>query len=84
MSSYLDIHSLRENPTIGEKRCRAIRFIARSLAYGLILGIVSRVAWDYGIIKYLALVAGDVGTVIWIIMRDSATACWDFIRFVFR
>jgi hypothetical protein len=84
VSSFQYIHALRKNLAITERHRRAIRFIVRSLAYGFVLGIVARAAWDYGVIGYIALALRDLGIVIWIMLRDSSAACWDFLKFVFR
>ena len=56
----------------------------QGLAYGLMLGIMSRAAWDHGIITSISLALKDLGVAIWLMLGDSAVVCWDFFQFIFR
>ena len=84
MSSYQNIYSLRKNPAIPEREHKANWILVQCLAFGLVLGLISRAAWDYGIITHFALTISDLGTAIWIMLGDMATVCWDFVQYVFR
>ena len=84
MSSYQDIHSLGKNPARTEKQHRALWIMTQGVAFGLALGLMSRAAWDLGIVAAIALVFRDIGVATWIMLQDAADACWDFLQFISR
>ena len=64
-------------------------------AFGLLLGIMGRAAWDQGIITPIALTFKALGVTIWLMLRDLCIAiwimlqdfsaiCWDFFHFIFH
>ena len=82
MSSYQDTSSPKENPAFSEKQCRENWLIIQGLAFGLMLGIMTRAAWDQGIISAFGQILGDMSVGIWIMLQDLAGACFDFFKFV--
>jgi hypothetical protein len=84
MSGYQQIQTLEKNPAIAERQQKINWFIIQGVAYGLMLGIMVRAAWDQGIISAFAMVFRDLGAALGVMLQDSASACWDFVRFVFR
>lgn len=84
MTSYQSVQSLRKNPVIKKKQHRVNWVVIQCLVFGLLLGIMIRAAWDYGVITSIALAFRDLGFVIWVMLQDAAAACWDFCRFILK
>ena len=84
MSDYQHICSQAKDPAILERHRREFWYMFRGLTYGLMLGIMIRVAWDQGIIAMYVLALKDFGAAIWTMLQDLTAACWDFIQVIFR
>lgn len=95
MTTYQDTVSLEKNPAITEKQHLTHWMMFQGTAFGLMLGIMSRAAWDQGIISFIALalkalgvtiwvMLRDLGIAIWIMLQDFAVGCWDFFQFISR
>ena len=84
ISGYQEMHALEKNPAVGERQRRVNWLVIQGVAFGLMLGIMARAAWDQGIISTFALALRDLGAAVWIMVQDAASACWDFLQFVFR
>ena len=76
--------TLWKNPAITEKQHKVLWMIAQVLAFGFMLGIISRAAWDHGIIAQIALALRDLGLAGWAMIQDVAAACSDLLKFVAR
>jgi hypothetical protein len=82
MTGRQGTYPLWKNPEISEKQHRALWMMIQVLSFGLMLGIISRTAWDYGIVASIALALKDLGLAIWVMIQDLAAACCDFYRFI--
>jgi hypothetical protein len=84
MSSYKDTYSLWKNPAITERQHCLLWILTQVLAFGLVLGLVSRFAWDFGIIASLSMALRDFGVAMWFMLQDLAAACKDFSQVIIR
>jgi hypothetical protein len=84
MSRHTDTYSLWKNPAITERQHRLLWMITQVLAFGLVLGLTSRLAWDHGVVASMALALRDFGVAIWSMLHDAADACSDFFQFIIR
>jgi len=82
MSDHQGVYFHGNNPAIPEKLRRANCFIIRGLVLGLMLGIMIRAGWDFGIIPTLSLTLREVSAALWTMVKDSAAAWGDFFQFV--
>jgi hypothetical protein len=82
MSGRQGIYSIWKNPAITEGQHRALWMMLQGAVIGLMLGIVTRAAWDLGIVTSIALVLRDVGVAAWSMIQDMAAACRDFLQFI--
>lgn len=84
MPTRQGVCSLWKNPVFTERQHRTLWMATQILAFGFILGIMSRAAWDHGIVASMALAFRDLGVAVWIMLQNFADACSDFFRFVSR
>lgn len=82
MSGYQDIFSLRKNLAITEKQHRVLWVVTQVVAFGLVLGLTSRLVWDHGIVTSIVLGIRDFSVALWAMLQDLADSCGDFLRFV--
>lgn len=84
MSDHQGAYFHGKNPAITKRLRRTKRLIIQGLVLGFILGIMIRVAWDYGIIPSFVLTLKDLRAALWTMVQDSAAAWGDFFQFVFN
>ena len=84
MSRHTDTYSLWKYPAITERQHRLLWVVTQVLAFGLVLGLTSRLAWDHGVVASIALAFRDFGLAMWAMLQDIGDACLDFFQFVSR
>lgn len=82
MSDRQGTYSLWQYPAITARQHRALWILLQGAVIGLMLGILIRAAWDFGIVTSTALAIRDLGIATWSMLQDAAGACGDFLRFV--
>lgn len=82
MWSFQNLYCFWKNPAITARQHKVILMMIQALALGLMLGIVSRAAWDHGIVVSIALGLRDLCAAVGRMLRDVAAACWDFLQFI--
>ena len=65
MSAYAATYFQKHNPAV----------------IGILIGLGIRIVWEMGIIPSTAVVLRDIGTIIWTMLNDLATACSAFLQF---
>ena len=83
MSDRQGIYSLWKYP-VTERQHRALWMMLQGAAIGLMLGIVTRAAWDLGIVASLSLALRDFGMAVWAMLRGLPGACMDFFQEIIR
>ena len=84
MSVHQDIHSLWKNPAFTERQHRVFWMVTHVMAFGLVLGLTSRLVWDHGILASIILALRDFGVALWAMLQDLANICWGFLQEVAR
>jgi hypothetical protein len=84
MSDRQDIYPLWKYPAITARQQRALRIMLKGALIGLMLGIVTRVAYDYGIVASITSALRDFGVATSSMLQDTADACWDHLQFIFH
>ena len=82
MTGRQELYSLWQYPAITARQHRALWIMLQGAVIGLMLGIVIRAAWDFGILSSTALALRDLGIATWNMFQDMTDACGDFLRFV--
>lgn len=82
MLSLQSLYCHWKNPAITARQHRVILMTIQALVLGLMLGIVSRAAWDHGIVVSIAASLRDLCVAVGRMLHDLAAACGDLLKFV--
>jgi hypothetical protein len=82
MSVRQGTYSLWKNPAVTERQHRTLWVMTQVLALGLMLGLMSRVAWDLGIVDSFSLAIRNFSVAMWVMLQDLAAACTDFFQVI--
>ena len=81
MSRHTDTYSLWKCP-VTERQHRALWILLQAAVIGLMLGIVTRAAWDFGIVASITLALRDFGVAVWTMLQGLPEVCLDCLQFI--